>query len=257
MAPEHRDRWRIKELESVQKRGGRNMAGRFKVLIVAAALAGLAGCAYQDPYRVTDPFKSGGGWASGGYGYSPYGYYPYGGFSSYYGFGMTDPFYYRYGYPAYGYYRYPYPPVQYCLDANRDGRCDRRPTKHDDDGDADDGDHHGRGPVVKEPGRDRDRSSRFVPDERVGNPRPAVPDRSGSAPVSGGKKPPAPQADSGANAGRAGMTPRPAASPRTQPPSSRPAPAAPRAVPRVDDSPPPPPPPPPPPRARPGDRSSK
>ncbi len=222
------------------------MAGRFKALIVVAALASLAGCAYQDPYRVSDPFKSnGGGWASGGYGYSPYGYSPYGGFSSYYGYGMADPFYYRYGYPTYGYYRYPYPPVQYCLDANRDGRCDRRPTNHDDDGDSDDGNHHGHGPTVKEPGRDRDHNGRFVPDDRLADPDRGVPDRSGSVPDSGGKKPPVPRANSGASAGAAGMTPRTAPPPRAQPPAS-----APRVTPRVYD------PPPPSPRTRPSDHDS-
>jgi hypothetical protein len=101
-----------------------------KTLIVLSALAGLAGCAYQDPLRLPNPYPSYGG---GSRSYSPYGVDP----LYYYGYGMTDPFYYRYGYPAYGYY--PQYPVHTCVDANRDGRCDRRHDDHDnDDGDHDD-----------------------------------------------------------------------------------------------------------------------
>jgi hypothetical protein len=87
-----------------------------KTLIVLSALAGLAGCAYQDPLQLPNPYPSYGGDSRS---YSPYGVDP----LYYYGYGMTDPFYYRYGYPAYGYY--PQYPVHSCVDANRDGRCDR------------------------------------------------------------------------------------------------------------------------------------
>jgi hypothetical protein len=236
------------------------MAERFKALILVAALAGLAGCAYQDPLRLPDPYRTD-GWSSGRYGYSPYGYSPYGyshygyspfgGFSSYYGYGMTDPFFYRYGYPTYGYYRYPYPPVQFCVDANRDGRCDRRRVDRDDDDSANDRDHDGRGggPVVAEPGRDRDGNARVVPDDRLRDPDRVVPDRSRAVPDSSGKKLPVPRADSRSSQGAAGMTPRTVPPPRSLPPTPKRTPAAPRVSPRVDDSPPPP-------RVRPTERNS-
>ena len=53
------------------------MAGRLKTLIALAALAGVAGCAYQDPLELPDPYARG----PGG--------------------GSYDPFYYGSGSPGY------------------------------------------------------------------------------------------------------------------------------------------------------------
>jgi hypothetical protein len=112
------------------------------LLAVVVAAAGLAGCAYQDPFSLPPLGSPGSGASSGSpyYGYSG-GYYDpryrsydprYGLYSSY----SYDPrlaYYYGGGYP--GYYgplpypapgHYPYPRAPYCLDANRDGRCDDR-----------------------------------------------------------------------------------------------------------------------------------
>jgi hypothetical protein len=211
------------------------MTRRLNALMIVAVLAGLAGCAYQDPLRVPDPYRTG-DWGPRSDSYSFYG--GFGGYSPYYGYGMTDPFYYRYGYPTYGYpaygYRYPYPPYYYCADVNRDGRCDRKPSDHDNDGD-DDGNHHGRGngPIVNEPGRDRDHDGRFIPR----NPDRMVPDGRGLVPDSGGKNRPVPRADSSSSSGAAGMVPRAVPAPPKQAPA---APVAPRGNPRADDSPAPP-----------------
>jgi len=152
-----------------------------KALFVVSALAGVAGCAYQDPLQLPNPYPGYGGDSRS---YSPYGVDPH----YYYGYGMTDPFYYRYGYPVYGYY--PQYPVHTCVDANRDGRCDRA---HDDDRDNADRDHdgpgsgHDAGQVPGHDGRwmppDR-RRERVVPDSHV-NDRPAPrtsPDSSTGAP---------------------------------------------------------------------------
>jgi len=47
------------------------MEGRLKTLIALTALAGLAGCAYQDPLQVPNPYATYGSHSSGG-SYSPY-----------------------------------------------------------------------------------------------------------------------------------------------------------------------------------------
>jgi hypothetical protein len=132
------------------------------LLAAVAAAAGLAGCAYQDPLSLPPLGSAGSGASSGSpyYGYSGGGYYDpryrsydprYGLYSSYgyYGGGYYDPRvgYYGGGYPGYygplpypppGYY--PYPRGPYCMDANRDGRCDQRG-----DGHADGNGGHGNG----------------------------------------------------------------------------------------------------------------
>ncbi|HWJ07116.1 MAG TPA: hypothetical protein VNS57_15180 [Steroidobacteraceae bacterium] len=115
-------------------------------LLVIPALALLGGCVL-DPFGLPSlgsgpassapsPFYYGSGYGA----YDPrYGYYGYG---SRYGYpayrydpllGYATPGYgYYYG-PGYGYYR-PYPRGPYCVDANRDGRCDTRPPRDDDHG---------------------------------------------------------------------------------------------------------------------------
>jgi predicted small lipoprotein YifL len=123
----------------------RNVA---QALLGAAALAALAGCAYQDPLALPDltpPARS----SQQQYpGYSPYygsaynygygsGYRP--GYDPYYGhyYGGGDPRYYA---PGVVYVPYPrYVPVP-CTDANHDGRCDKHngverppPRPRDDD----------------------------------------------------------------------------------------------------------------------------
>ena len=88
------------------ERTGRSMSGSLKALIAMAAIAGLAGCAYQDPLAVPNPYATHGSLPGGTS--SPYFFY--GGMSpypQYYGYGAADPYsYYRYGYPT---YRYGYP----------------------------------------------------------------------------------------------------------------------------------------------------
>jgi predicted small lipoprotein YifL len=212
------------------------MAGSLKILIVLTALAGIAGCAYQDPLQLPDPYRTD-GWGSsrnsysfyGGYGgYSPY---YFGGYSPFYGYGMTDPFYYRYGYPIYGYYRYPQYPVHYCADVNRDGRCDRKPRDRDDDS-VHDGGHDGRGdgPRVAEPGRDRDGDGRLTPRDL---PR----EQERLAPTGRAIERQLPRANSSSSTGAAGMTPRaPPPSKRQAPAGPKEAPAASRSSPRADDS---------------------
>lgn len=203
------------------------MAGSLKALVAAAVLAGAAGCAYQDPLHLPDPYPR---QRLGGYGYyDPY----YGGgssgyYSRYYGYG-SDPYYYDRVAPAYGYY-YPYPryPLVYCVDANRDGRCDRKrhDRDHDQDGDHDDHDRDldGRGQDRDGAGprRDRDREGRFVPRDGRHDPERFVP---GSrqlerrAPREGARSP-----------GAAGMVPRAVPTPL------KPAPIAPRDIPRARDA---------------------
>ena len=114
------------------------------VVVGAAVLGMLAGCAYQDPLGLPDlgpPAQSG----SSLYGsYSPYygyGYnYGYGsgyrpGYDPYYNhyYGGADPRYYG---PDVVYVPYPVP----CADENNDDRCDKRPRRG-----ADDDDHGGGG----------------------------------------------------------------------------------------------------------------
>lgn len=92
------------------------------LLLVAPALAAAAGCAYQDPMSRRGGDVYGSQRAPGYYGYgNPYppgGYY----YDPRYGY-YTSSRSYPYGY---GYYPYGYspPPVNYCRDADRDGRCD-------------------------------------------------------------------------------------------------------------------------------------
>jgi hypothetical protein len=107
--------------------------------VALAAAAGLAGCAYQDPLSLPPLGSAGSGGAPStspqfGYGYGG-GYYD----PRFYGYDPLrryyDPrlgYYYSGGYPGYygpvpyphaGYN--PYPGYPYCVDANRDGRCDR------------------------------------------------------------------------------------------------------------------------------------
>src|SRR5262245_27430366 len=195
------------------------MTRTFKSLIVLTALAGLAGCAYEEPLQLPSSYRSYGSYP--GYGsrsYSPYGVDPF----YYYGYGMTDPFYYRYGYPAYGYY--PQYPVHTCVDANRVGRCDRWHDDHDNDGDDD---HHGSGsgPGAGQ-GSGHDNGRWMPPDRRRER---VVPDSQVVVPDSPVKERPAP---------RATPSPRPAASdaaPRTQPSTPKVSPVAPRSDPRARD----------------------
>jgi len=122
------------------KRSGGN------IVLGAALLVALAGCAYQDPLALPDldpptasgpvPFGSYSPYYSHGYNYGyGSGYRP--GYDPYYNYyyGGADPRYYR---PGVVYVPYPrYVPVP-CADANDDGRCDQRPH------DGDDGQpHHG------------------------------------------------------------------------------------------------------------------
>jgi len=231
------------------------MAGSLKTLIAMAAIAGLAGCAYQDPLAVPNPYATHGSRPGGTS--SPYFFY--GGMSpypQYYGYGAADPYSYyrygyptyRYGYPTYGYYSYPRYPVHYCPDVNRDGRCDRNDPDHDgdDDGDHDHDGHNGQG---DHDGRGNDHSG-----AGPGHDRPAVPrDRPRFVPDSRGTERPVPRSNS--NAGGAGMVPRAAPPAATQPPApprSTPTPprsttapprsttAPPRSTPDADDPAPPP-----------------
>lgn len=112
-------------------------------LLAIPAIALLAGCVLQDPFGLP-PLGSGPAssasssfYYGSGYGaYDPrYGYY-----GSRYGYpayrydpllGYATPGYAYYYGPGYGYYR-PYPRGPYCVDANRDGRCDTRPPRDDD-----------------------------------------------------------------------------------------------------------------------------
>ncbi len=134
------------------------------LMLGAATLAALAGCAYQDPLALPElgpqarssqqypgygPYSGAGryGYGSSGYGYGPgNGYRP--GYDPYY----YDPYAYGGRYPpqyyAPGVVYVPYPVP--CVDANGNGRCDKRPPKErDNDGD---GGHHGN----QDGGRDRD-----------------------------------------------------------------------------------------------------
>ncbi|MGI9245929.1 MAG: hypothetical protein ACR2I8_04395 [Steroidobacteraceae bacterium] len=129
----------------------------FCLLPVAAA---LAGCAYQEPLSLP-PLGAPGVQRSApysGYGaydpyFSVYGSQRYGYYDPRYGYvygGRYDP---RYAYPpGYAYYSAPglpypipgyapYPRGPYCIDANRDGRCDER-QHHKGDGRGDDGRNH-------------------------------------------------------------------------------------------------------------------
>jgi hypothetical protein len=173
----------------------------------------MAGCVAQQPWQLPDPYgyQSGGSsspyYSGSGYGYgTPYGY------GSYY----SDPYYYaRQGYvlpyPAYGYIPYPGYAGHYCRDNDRDGRCDSREHRNDDDrnhdrdhdhdGDADHGGSRpqlGRNPydtvrrIVKE--RERQRATGTVsPDAALNSPS-SRPTSSGAAPVLR-SPPPAPRAE--------------------------------------------------------------
>lgn len=119
------------------------------VVLAAATLAALAGCAYQDPLALPDLGAGSTHSQYPGYGSQYPSYSPYYGYGYNYGHGSG----YRPGYdPYYNYYygadpRYygpggvvyvPYPryvPVP-CADMNHDGRCDQRPPKNNN------GDHH-------------------------------------------------------------------------------------------------------------------
>jgi hypothetical protein len=110
-------------------------------LIGAAALAALAGCAYQDAFDLPNLTPRGtppGAQVYPGYGYG-YGYgagYPNAyqpGYGYGYGYGYADPYYAAQGPYPYG-YGYAYDPIMRyilvpCADRNRDGRCDSRPPK--------------------------------------------------------------------------------------------------------------------------------
>jgi hypothetical protein len=216
------------------------MAGRSKILIALAAVAGVTGCAYQDPFQVPNPYATHGAGAGA---YSPY--YFYGGmgtYRQYYGYGAADPYsYYRYGYPTYGYYSYPRYPVYYCADANRDGRCDRNDRDHgDDDHDGDHdghngpiGDHDGRGNDNSGagPGRDRDHDRPVVRRDRE-------PER--FVPGSRGTQRPVPRANSSSNTGAAVVVPRPPPPVSKEPPDApRTGSVPPRSTSRPDDQTPP------------------
>ena len=129
-----------------------------RILFALSAGSALAGCVYQDPFALPPLESSGGAAHSSPYHYGGSGYYG----SGFYGTGRYDDprvgYYYRPGYPGYdssygprpypapGYV--PYPRGPYCIDANRDGRCDgQRPHGggHDQDHDRDDDDGNGPG----------------------------------------------------------------------------------------------------------------
>jgi hypothetical protein len=132
-------------------------------LATVAAVAAMAGCAYQEHYRIptldspsarpSAPYPYYGSYSPGYYGYGNWYYGP----RSY---GYADPFDY---YPDHWFGSYPYaygyrPPyvVVPCGDSNRDGRCDRRVDR---DGP---GDQRGRKPID-----DRDAGKRPPPAARV------------------------------------------------------------------------------------------
>jgi hypothetical protein len=201
------------------------MTGIFKALIAAAALSGLAGCAYQDSARMPDRwpelYRSGGSYGGYSPGYSPF-YYGYGSgvYSPYYSYGLSDPFYsYRYGYPSYGYYRYPRYPAYYCPDANRDGRCDGQQRGDDDrDDDRDDDGRGGNDNGGAGPGGDRPK--RVIPVDRFRD------RRDGAEPV--------PQRQVPRMIPGPGAAPSVAVPPRAQPVQPRPQQVEPRARPRVE-----------------------
>lgn len=137
-------------------------------LLGAVTAAVLSGCAYQDPLALPDlgpPTRSSQQYP---------GYNPYYGPGSTYGYGTQGYGYgtgYRQGYDPYYYNPYAYggryPPQYYspgvvyvpypvpCVDANGNGRCDKRPPKErDNDGD---GRHDGK------QGGGRDRNPAIVP----------------------------------------------------------------------------------------------
>lgn len=108
-------------------------------LLAVAGVVGTAGCVSQ-PWQLPDPYGYGSGSGASSHAY-PYGSGAYG-YGSRYGYG--SPYYYSYRqgapyyYPGYGYPSYP---GYYCRDADRNGRCDNRQGRYDDDkhhGDKDD-----------------------------------------------------------------------------------------------------------------------
>jgi hypothetical protein len=191
------------------------MTRTLKSLLVVATLA-TAGCAYQQPYYEVPGRHSSYGGSSYGWGSSrdPFSYYD----SPYYfnyGYGVMNPYYwYRPGYPLYGYYRYPRYPGAYCLDANRDGRCDSKSNDRDDDRPG-----SGQGPGVNEPGRDRQPDDKYMPRDRVREPARVVPD-------SRGKKPPVARPSASPTVDATGAAPRAEPAPKRPPVAipSRPAP---------------------------------
>jgi hypothetical protein len=197
------------------------------VVLGAAMLIALAGCAYQDPLELPDlgpptasgpsPYGSYSPYYSYGYnygygsGYRP-GYDPY--YNYYYG---ADPRYYG---PGVVYVPYPrYVPVP-CADANNDGRCDKRPRGDGNDNDGD-GNTDGGKPDGKHDGIPRWPQTRDVDGGKGEGPRLR---REGSV----------------ERYGAPGMTPRvapapvlvPAPAPRTAPPPPRPPQVRPQEMPR-------------------------
>jgi hypothetical protein len=193
-----------------------------KAWLAASAVAGLAGCVWYPEFGLPPLDPPASQRAPSG----PYSFYGYGTYDP--GPGYYDPGhgYYAYRYdPLYGYYAprysyyyapgtvvrypglglYPYPRGPYCVDANRDGRCDTR--RHDRDGDNDgrpgrDGDgrgHDGRGPGLGPNPIERLRDiDRRVPAGAVQNPantsRPP-PNLSQARPVVVTPPPPSPRAE--------------------------------------------------------------
>jgi hypothetical protein len=116
------------------------------VVLGAATLAALGGCAYQDPLELPELGPQGGSSMpspSYGYGFNygyGSGYRP--GYDPYYNYyyGGADPRYYG---PGVVYVPYPrYVPVP-CADANHNGRCDKPPRGDGHGRDDDDNNHHG------------------------------------------------------------------------------------------------------------------
>lgn len=117
-------------------------------IVAAVLLLGTAGCAYEQPFSLP-PLTPAAPAAS-------VQLYPYQGYGGYYGaygngyrrgfydgyYGNADPRYAGFGPYPYGYVspRYPQYVVVQCPDANRDGRCDRKPPKHPGRGDDAGGD---------------------------------------------------------------------------------------------------------------------
>lgn len=206
---------------------------RFTLLTLAGSA--LAGCVYQDPFALP-PLQSSGG-AGPSYGSSYFGSGSYYGshydprFGYYYGRGYPG-YYSSYGplpYPSPGYA--PYPRGPYCVDANRDGRCDgQRPHGSGHNHDGDDDGHgqshdHGGGQGPGDDGRDhgpRGNSTGRSPMEQLRDVAQQAEQQAGRArspaftPPAGGQAVPRtrPAADSG----------RPAARVEPSPPRVRPAP---------------------------------